>query len=199
MKQIIKSYNVSFLGRTGNGKSSLINAMFGSTLSTDPLVPCTKILSTTTMLSKDVARHNAVTAFDTPGIGEFSSAVPYQLYYEHAVSQSNCIVLVTTLDRTDAPAQRLLVSLKQFINARKHPKFVIALNHIDSKVTIGSAEDIVWDDEKNEPTKMRLEQIKERMNEINKKYGDKFLPFEIVPVCAKRNYGITELKSKILK
>ena len=199
MKEILNTYNICFLGRTGNGKSSLINSLFGASLPTDPLVPCTKILSATTLLSNDVDGYNAITAFDTPGIGEFSSVVPYQRYYEYAVSQSNCIVLVTTLDRIDAPAQRLLLSLKEYINGDKKPKFVIALNHIDSRITINSQEDVVWDELHNVPTTMRQEQIDQRIEMIKTKFDDKFLPFNVIPVCAMRGFGIEELKKEILK
>ena len=199
MKEILKTYNICFLGRTGNGKSSLINNIFGTSLPTDPLVPCTKILSATTMLSNYVDGFNAITAFDTPGIGEFSSIVPYQRYYEYAVSQSNCIVLVTTLDRIDVPAQRLLMSLKEFINIDNNPRFVIALNHIDSRIAISSQEDVVWDESQNVPTAMRQEQINQRIEMIKTKFNSKFLPFNVIPVCAMRGFGIDELKMEILK
>lgn len=197
--KIIIPYNICFLGRTGNGKSSLINSLFGTALMTDPLIPCTKILSTSTILTTEVTGFNAISAYDTPGIGEFSESEPYQLYYQYAVSKANCIVLVTTLDRTDAPAQRLLMSLKTFIDERRKPKFIIALNHIDSRVTVNCKDDQVWDDLSNSPTELRMNQISERQQIIKDKYSDKFLPFEVVPVCALRGYGIDVLKSKILK
>lgn len=198
MKKILNTYNVCFLGRTGNGKSSLINRLFGTSLPTDPLVPCTKVLSTTTVLSNELPRRNAISIFDTPGIGEFSSVVPYQRYYEYAVSQSHCIVLVTTLDRNDAPAQRLLMQMRDFLDQRKNPRFVIALNHIDSRVTVGTADDVVWDDENNLPTELRQNQIAQRITMIQEKFADKFLPFDVVPECAMRNYGIENLKKTIL-
>lgn len=199
MNGVLHTYNICFLGRTGNGKSSLINNLFGLSLPTDPLVSCTKTLSSTTILSQGKSNYDAITVFDTPGIGEFSSVVPYQKYYEHSVNQSHCIVLVTTLDRTDAPAQRLLLSLKDFIEHGKDVRFVIALNHIDSRVTVGSADDVVWDDVANMPTPCRLAQIEQRIEEIKRKFDGKFLPFDVVPVCAIRQYGISELMKKILE
>lgn len=199
MNKPINPYGVCFLGRTGNGKSSLINSLFGTSLSTDPLLPCTKILTATTLLSNEMEGFNAVTVFDTPGIGEFSSAVPYQRYYEYAVSMSHCIVLVTTMDRTDAPAQRLLLSLKDYINKTITPRFVIALNHIDSRVAIGDKDDIVWDETRNCPTELRIEQIAQRVEMIKEKFTGKFLPFDVVPVCALRDYEIDTLKKIIIK
>ena len=54
MSEILKPFNICFLGRTGNGKSSLINSLFNVSLMTDPLVPCTKNLSISTVLSDQV-------------------------------------------------------------------------------------------------------------------------------------------------
>lgn len=198
MMPILNTYNICFLGRTGNGKSSLINALFGTSLLTDPLVPCTKTLSATTKLSDEIAGFDAITAYDTPGIGEFSSIVPYQRYYEYAVNNSHCIVLVTTLDRNDASAQRLLMFLKDFINEDYHPKFVIALNHIDSRAAIEAKEVEVWNEMTNEPTEYRQNQIVQRIDMLNQKFADKFLPFETIPVCAIREYGLDRLKASII-
>lgn len=196
----LRSYNVCFLGRTGNGKSSLINALFGTKFSTDPLVSCTKEMYTVTVLDEHPKRKEATTIIDTPGIGEFSSDSKYQRYYEHAVSVSDCIVLVTTFDRTDAPAQRLLMKLKEFINPKKNVKFIVALNHIDSRIITGTDNLYEsWDEEKNEPTEMCLKNIETRKGVIHARFDDKFLPFDIVPVCALRNYGINDLKSAILR
>ena len=196
--RILKPYNICFLGRTGNGKSSLINSLFHTSLMTDPLVPCTKILSTSTIMTNELEGYNSISAYDTPGIGEFSDTEPYQLYYQYAVNQANCIVLVSTLDRADAPAQRLMMSMKEFLDISKSPKFIVALNHIDSRITIGSQDDVVWDDENNCPTAFRLAQIQQRIEIIKEKFEGKFLPLEVIPVCALRGYGVDSLKKAIL-
>ena len=130
---VLKSYKVCFLGRTGNGKSTLINALYGTTFQTAPLLSCTKELYTVTLMGNSPEGYDAITIYDTPGIGEFSSDSVYERFYEEAVSQADCIVLVTTLDRNDAPAQRLVICLQPLFQHR-HIKFIIALNHIDSAV-----------------------------------------------------------------
>lgn len=71
----IKSYNICFLGRTGNGKTSLINALFGTTFSTNAYVSSTKEMYSVTVLDGVNEEYEAYTAIDTPGIGEFSNNV----------------------------------------------------------------------------------------------------------------------------
>lgn len=195
----INTYNICFLGRTGNGKSSLINELLGIHLSTDPLVSCTKELQTVTIMDDSISGFEGITILDTPGIGEFSSNSKYDRYYEHAVSCADCIILVTTLDRTDAPAQRLLMNLKQYVNTQKPVKFIIALNHIDSR-SVTDTENVYnpWDEEINCPSEKCLENINTRINIIHEKFDYKFLPFEVIPVCAIRKYGIDKLKEAII-
>lgn len=199
MKEI-KTYNICFIGRTGNGKSSLINSLWNAGFATDSLVSCTKQLVSATIMSDEIPAYEAICVYDTPGIGEFSSDAVYERFYEHAVSLADCIVLVTTFDRADAPAQRLLMRLKRYVDTCKNVRFVIALNHIDSRVITDSECNYnPWNEEKNEPSDRCLENIQERILLLNEKFKDKFLPFVVVPVCAVRNYGIAELKSTIIK
>lgn len=191
----LNTYNICFLGRTGNGKSSLINAITGSTFPTDPTKPCTKDMYSVTIIDEE---KNAYAVYDTPGIGEFETNDPYFKFYEHAVSIANCIVLVTTLDRTDAPAMRLLMSLKEFIRDDNSTKFIIALNHIDSKIVAMSKDYQPWDLSNNKPSQECANKIENRIKDITENFEDIFLPFTVVPVCALRKYGIKEIKSLIL-
>lgn len=196
----INSYNVCFLGRTGNGKSSLINEIWDTNFLTDPLLSCTKQMQIVTKMDDVVPGYEAVSIYDTPGIGEFSSSSRYEKYYEHAVTSADCIVLVTTLDRTDAPAQRLLLRMKEFVNANKNVKFIIALNHIDSRIVADKDNTYEpWDIENNAPSAKCMENIETRIKLIHERYDNKFIPFEVVPVCALRKYGIEALKNAIIK
>lgn len=196
----INSYNVCFLGRTGNGKSSLINELWGTRFTTDPLLSCTKEMQIVTKMDEVIPGFDAVSIYDTPGIGEFSSSSRYEKYYEHAVTSADCIVLVTTFDRTDAPAQRLLMKLKEFINPNKNVKFIIALNHIDSRIVADKDNTYEpWDTENNCPSAKCMENIETRLNLIHARYDNKFIPFEVIPVCALKKYGIEKLKAAILK
>ncbi|MCQ2273379.1 MAG: GTPase domain-containing protein [Bacteroidales bacterium] len=188
----LHTYNICFIGRTGNGKTSLINALFNTQFPTDTLVACTKEMYSVTTMDIHPIGYDATSVYDTPGIGEFSTNDRYQRYYEDAVAKANCVVLVTTMDRTDAPAQRLLMSLKQIAHERD-TKFVIALNHIDSRIVADNDEYNPWDDNTNSPTESCLAKVQERITIIQQKFDNKFLPFNVIPVCAKRKYNIDQL------
>lgn len=189
-----ESYKIAFFGQTGMGKSSLINAVFGTHFDTDPLVSCTKELYAVTMFAKS---GGLLTVYDTPGIGEFSTNSQYQKFYEYVASKADCIVLTVSLDRTDATAQELLDELKAFIKSN-NVKFVIALNRIDSNGVGGGRVDYKsWDTSNNRPSKEAENRIKRRIETLKNNFKDVFLPFVIVPVCAIRNYGIENLYKTI--
>lgn len=188
-----ESYTICFLGQTGFGKSSLINELFGTHFNTDPLKSCTKELYSVTTLSDD----KLVTVYDTPGIGEFSNNSKYQEYYNYAVSKSDHIVLVVSLDRTDSTSQDLLESLKEYVINRS-VQFTIVINRIDS-LGVGTSGYTSWNTENNTPTEDCIKRVKQRIKNIHDNFDDVFLPFDVFPVCALRHYGIEDLRNRLIK
>lgn len=194
--KVSEPYTVVFLGQTGFGKSSLINALFNARFRTDPLVSCTKELYSVTVLPPDSGR--LITVFDTPGIGEFSDNSRYGVYYDYAVSRADCVVLVVSLDRTDSTAQELLENLRPFVKDDS-VKFIIAINRIDSAGVGGDSKSyLAWNDNINTPSDAARDRINRRLATVRDNFNDIFLPFEIIPVCATRNYGIEQLYNTII-
>ena len=192
---VLHNYKVCFLGRTGNGKSTLINALYGTTFNTDPLISCTKELYTVTLMNNCPEDYDSITIYDTPGIGEFSTNERYRLFYEEAISESDCIVLVSTFDRTDAPAQRLLLNLRPLMKG--NPRFIIALNHIDSSIIAADERYVPWNHEANIPTKECLQFIQQRTDILTARFSDILNISAIIPVCGIYDYGIKDLKQCI--
>ena len=191
--------NICFLGQTGFGKSSLINALFKSSFNTDPLVACTKELYSVTVI--DGPNNRLVTVYDTPGIGEFSNNSAYQMFYNYAASIADHIVLVVTLDRVDSTSQELLESLYPYLKSEE-VKFTIALNRIDSTGVMGENKLYkAWDIDNDKPTNECLIKVRDRITTIKQNFGCDidFLPFNIFPVCALRNYGLDDLREHLLQ
>lgn len=70
MGKRLKDYKVAFMGQTGRGKSTLINALFGTQYSTNSVVECTTYINTATIRNFDPEiPYEAVSIMDTPGIG----------------------------------------------------------------------------------------------------------------------------------
>ena len=196
------TYNICFFGITGYGKSSLINKLFGSHFNTDPLVSCTKELYSVTTIENINGIDKAITVFDTPGIGEFSSNDRYEKLYQIAARQADHIVLVVTFDRIDRPSQDLLDNIRFFVKDG-NVKFTIVLNKIDiTGVTDKEKTYHPWNDTTNSPSEECFSRIDERIKTINAHFGNpdefSFLPYKIVPVCAMRDFGIKELKETLL-
>jgi uncharacterized protein len=85
-----RQFRVSIVGQTGVGKSSLLNALFGTQLKTDPVKPCTKEIEEIPIETK---QKNTLFFYDLPGIGESDEADEQylQTYREHL--QSSDVIL----------------------------------------------------------------------------------------------------------
>jgi uncharacterized protein len=83
-------FRVSIVGQTGVGKSSLINALFGVNLKTDPVKPCTKEIEE---IPIKINNKSNLFFYDLPGIGEsdIADAEYLKKYREHL--QSSDVIL----------------------------------------------------------------------------------------------------------
>lgn len=81
-----RQFVVSVMGTTGTGKSSLVNALFGADLKTDPVRPCTKEVQT-------VKVANQLLFHDLPGIGEDGTVdESYIKQYRHSLLESDVVL-----------------------------------------------------------------------------------------------------------
>lgn len=193
----LKSFNIAFIGKTGYGKSSLINCLFGTHFNTDPEYSCTKELYTVSTVNGVPEGTDLLTIIDTPGIAEFTDNTFYQKYYDHAVSMADVIVLVVTMKRDDADEQEFLLELKKHLPRKRKPKFVVALNQIDRTAATSGKNATIWCEDTNTPSDECYANIEERKRVVCERFS-LFLPPVPVAVSAMRNYGIEELKETIL-
>lgn len=106
---------VSVMGQTGVGKSSLINALFGTSLKTDPVRPCTKVVERVTVRGSD----GSVMWFnDMPGIGESERAdQQYLEEYRKKLTDSDAVIWAIHADTRSVTAD--LATLSRLIRTKQ--------------------------------------------------------------------------------
>lgn len=197
-------FTVVFFGKTGAGKSSTLNRIFGLKLETDAAVACTKA-PTPILISRSMNPDlpmEQVRVVDMPGIGESLEADQIYLpFYETWIPLADSLVWVTQADtRAYKRDQIFLENLSHLF----HPSLflTIALNKIDC---LGVDEDkLSFDVNLHQPSKAQLELLPEKVENIYGIFSEaikKRVLFErtdILPYSAFYNWGIQNLMTKIL-
>jgi len=196
---------VVFFGKTGVGKSSTLNALFGLELATDPAVACTSEPQVTVLDPEEDPGlpDEPVRVVDMPGIAESLRAEDlYQPYYEKWIPQADSLVWVTQAD-TRAYKRDQLYLMKLLPLLRPSLQFVVALNRVDD---LGVEEgDESFNTTLGRPSAAQLAVLPEKISDVYGVFkeilGDA-VPFDkshVVPYTALHGWGLEQLKRTILK
>ncbi len=176
-----------FFGKTGAGKTSLLNCLFNLNWKTDDALSCTKELVSHTYLPFEFSpkQKTPLRIVDSPGIAESQLAdkIYFPLYVK-ILSEAQQIIWVFQADtRVYEPDQ---VAIKKFIPyLRRDIDFVIALNQVDYMSPID------WNSKNNTPSESQQLNIEERITDVIDHFK-KVLPCSIhavIPCSAKYGYG----------
>lgn len=193
-----QSYNIAFLGKSGVGKSTLINTLFDLNLPVNAVEECTKnavavwVRNTHRILNSN---HELIMAIDTPGISAtLESNEHYMLFYQDVLSLADCMVWVVQGNtRADKADQEMLIRLKPFIKQKM--KKIVCVNMVD-KIGGNYKED--WDRKTRLPNERMRKLIIQRCHDLEKKFAEvDFFPDAIIPCASHNNYNLEGILSAI--
>jgi hypothetical protein len=182
---------VVFMGKTGAGKTSTINSLFGLSWPTDNAVACTG----SPMMAVVQTGHRRVLVVDMPGIAESVDAdAKYAAYYRYYFPRANHIVWVLQADtRSYAADQQSMCSLVNCL--RENASLTFAVNRIDQ---IGAGD---WDVDTNSPSPWQAAAMAEKQSQVNDLFEwitDGKISTAIACVSASTRYGIEILRDLVI-
>lgn len=181
---------IAVIGKTGVGKSSTINALFGSTLAVSHTKSCTQLEE----VVKVKRGAKSLIVFDMPGLLEDIDADEvHKETYAKVIPQ--CDVAVWVLDAADRAIAEDQKMLRDVVGPAKPDllaRLVIGLNKVD-EIQPGE-----WIGPANIPSRTQKESIERRIADITQKLL-KVCPDlkadRIVPYSALRRYRLTKLRN----
>lgn len=180
---------VGILGKTGVGKSSLCNALFGQEIAAiSDIEACTRNPQEI-MVSIGSKGINLV---DVPGVGEsYERDQEYSQLYTNLLPELDVVLwLLKSDDRAYEPDQRFYKEIvKPHLDQGK--PFFIVLNQVDKIKPFRE-----WDEENHKPGSEQLENIKRKLSSVSDFFS---LPAEqIIAVSAEEQYNLAFLIEKII-
>jgi hypothetical protein len=189
-QELSKPPKIAILGKTGVGKSSTINALFGSSLAISHTKSCTQ-LEEMVQVNKG---SKSLIVFDMPGLLEDIEADElHKQTYSRVIPQ--CDVAVWVLDAADraiAEDQRAIRDVVGPANPALLDRLVIGLNKVD-EIQPGA-----WNESANVPSRTQKESIERRIADITEKLlkvCPRLKVEQIIPYSATKRYRLTKLRN----
>ena len=182
---------IGVLGKTGVGKSSLCNALFGSNVcSVNDVASCTRDPQEVTV--NIGSENNGITLVDVPGAGESPERdQEYADLYAKLLPELDVILWVLKADdRAFAADQNFYGNVvKPHVDDGK--PFFFVLNQVDKVEPLRK-----WNDDAHEPSEEQLVNIEKKIRLV----ADFFhvAPSKIIPVSAVEKYNLVTLVNEIV-
>jgi predicted GTPase len=184
----------AFIGETGVGKSSTLNALFNAGVEVSHIEACTQTARGIEVSFNELEGVNgALVAYDMPGLGE--SRLKQQEHialYETVLKDVDVALwILDAQNRAIASVQQYLEVELQSINPRLLERMVIALNKVDL-VHPGERD---WHPRANLPSEEQEANIKGRIDDVEKKIREVLPNWKgtIVGYSANRRYNLPQL------
>ncbi len=181
---------IGVFGKTGVGKSSLCNALFGTDICPiSDVEACTR--DTQEVLLK--MGGNGIKLLDVPGVGE--STTRDEEYGKLYASLLPELDLVLWLIKSD---DRALASDENFYKNVVRPHidegkpFFLVLNQVDKIEPFRE-----WDENKHEPGPRQFQNIHRKVDDVAKFFD--IAPSKVIPVSANEKYNLTKLVDEFVR
>lgn len=175
-----------FIGKTGYGKSSLLNRIVGlDVFPIDDIRPCTKEIDAAVYRLRERPSH-FLALCDLPGVGESERADrQYMEWYAGLLECSPCAVYVLRADQRDFSVdERVFQAL--FRSGEARDKVIIALGCADKIEPVSRGMKL---------SEAQLEALEKKADKVSELFS---IPsYRIFPCCAHTGYGVSDLVNEI--
>lgn len=181
---------IGVFGKTGVGKSSLCNALFGQEVcEISDFKACTREPKEVLM---SITSGNGLKLIDVPGVGESSERDnEYEALYQSLLPELDLVFWVFKADdRAHASDEKFFKSLiRPYIDEGK--PFLAVINQVDKMEPFKE-----WSEEESKPGPRQLSNIQKKKTEIAAFLN---LPLsKVVPVSANEYYGLMDLVDSVV-
>ncbi|MFM5335345.1 GTPase family protein [Aeromonas enteropelogenes] len=186
------SPTVGIFGKTGVGKSSLCNTIFGKeTAKVSDVEACTR--QPQSIFVELTSNGDGITLIDLPGVGESSERdKEYEILYREWLPKLDLVLwVIKGDDRTFSPDEHFYNSVVRPELVMSPKPFIIVVNQVDKINPIRE-----WDIVQNQPGPNQREVIGQRIQWAIHQFG--VGRTEVVPVSAFENYNIHKLVETII-
>ena len=181
---------IGVLGKTGAGKSSLCNALFGQEICpVSDVAACTRATQDVLL---EIGRNQGITLVDVPGVGESGERdKEYEALYRKLLPQLDAVLWVLKADdraySVDISFYQALV--KPYLDAGI--PFIVVLNQADKIEPFRE-----WQVEERRPSVKQALNIDAKVASVAASFGLK--QSSIIPVSAEEKYGLSRLVDELI-
>lgn len=182
---------IGIFGKTGVGKSSLCNALFGKDIC--PISDVEACTRNTQEVLLELGGSRGIKLLDVPGVGESSSRdEEYAELYSRLLPELDLVLwIIKSDDRALASDENFYKNIvKPHIEEGK--PFFFVLNQVDKIEPFRE-----WNDEKHEPGPKQFQNIHRKVDDVSVFFD--VAPSKVIPVSANEKYNLTKLVDEFVR